>query len=183
MALPFPGWMNFQATCPPPQQGPVASDGPCPGPLGPWARLCSESVAHHPLPAPSSTPPPTQPTHVASTASCGAAPPPAAFVEGGVPTALVVPGESVRYHVADFQEGEVAKEILVGHPVVRGCAEPSVARPHPRPPQNLPIQGSGAMGGRRMNGAGVGLTRTPRPLSGAAAASGHLGPPPPTPWR
>ena len=129
MALPFPGWTNFQATRPPPQRGPVASDGPCPRPLGPWARLCSESVAHHPLPAP--VPPPHQPTHVAPAAPCGAAPPPAALVEGGVPTALVVPGERVGYHVADFQEGEVAKEILVGHPVVRGCAEPSVACRYP----------------------------------------------------
>lgn len=53
---------------------------------------------------------------VAPAAPCGAAPPPAALVEGGMPTALVVPGERVGYHVADFQEGEVAKEILVGHP-------------------------------------------------------------------
>ena len=36
-------------------------------------------------------------------------------------TALVVPGERVGHHVADFQEGEVAKEILVGHPVVGGA--------------------------------------------------------------
>lgn len=183
MALPFPGWMGFQTTYPSPQQAQWHLMDLAPGPLGPWALLCSGSVAHHPFPAPSSTLTLAQPTQVAPAAPCSAAPPPAALVEGGVPTALGVPRDRVGYHVADFQEGEVAKEILVGHPVVGGAQSHQWHTHTHRPPQNLPVQGSGAMGGRRMTGAGMGLTRTPRPPSCAAAASGRLGPPPPTPWR
>lgn len=156
MALPFPGWMGFQTTYPSPQQAQWHLMDLAPGPLGPWALLCSGSVAHHPFPAPSSTLTLAQPTQVAPAAPCSAAPPPAALVEGGVPTALGVPRDRVGYHVADFQEGEVAKEILVGHPVVGGAQSHQWHTHTHRPPPEPPRSRLGCNGRQEDDGGGHG---------------------------
>lgn len=79
---------------------------------------------------------PCVPSHtwVVPTAPRGAAAPPAALIEGGVPTGLVVPGESIGGQVTDLQQREVVQEVFVGHPVGlgdRGQRLEPAASPYP----------------------------------------------------
>lgn len=100
----------------------------------PWATAVQGCCGSSPPPQPLSPTPPSQPTR--SSASPPGQPLHGCLGRGGSATRSP---ETAGYHVADFQEGEVAKEILVGHPVVvvRRAISGTPTRHH-RTSENLP---------------------------------------------
>lgn len=118
-------------------------------------------------------PPSPSLTRVVPAAPRSAAPPPAALIEGDVPVPRGVPGQGIGGEVANLQEGEVAQEVVEGHPVAGRRACPGCPSLHTQP-------GTARRWGRGAGREPPTLTRTRRPPSCAAAVSGSCCPPRPT---